>query len=331
MELNAGTTFICTEQDAGKRADIFLHERLDTLSRSALVKWISDGLLLLNDKPFKKNAVLNEGDRMTLVTLPEPEPETLEPEDIPLDIVYEDEELLVINKPKGLICHPGHGARHGTLVQGLLHHCRELSSVGGPMRPGLVHRLDKDTSGLLLAAKNDRSHLLLARQLEERTISRVYHALVWREMGDLEGTLDFPLGRHLQDPVRRAVRTGGKTAITHFSVLENYELAAYLEARLQTGRTHQIRVHFSHVGHPIVGDVPYGGGRDYLTKVTPIWRPHAARLIKLFPTQALHAHRLTFIHPMTGQPLTLESPLPEEMQAGIALLKEFGAQQKKKA
>ncbi len=323
MELTPGLTFHCDAQCSGMRVDLFLQERLETVSRSALQKWISDGLLLLNDQPFKKNAVIREGDRVTLVELPEPEPETLEPEDIPLDIVYEDEELLVINKPKGLICHPGHGARHGTLVQGLLHHCRALSTVGGPMRPGLVHRLDKDTSGLLLAAKNDRSHLLLARQLEERTVSRVYRALVWREMNDLEGTLDYPLGRHLQDPVRRAVREGGKTAITHFTVLENFEMAAYLEARLQTGRTHQIRVHFSHVGHPIIGDIPYGGGRDYLGKITPIWRPHASRLAKLFPTQALHAHKLSFIHPVSGKTLSLESPLPEEMVNGISLLREF--------
>ena len=278
----------------GERADQLLARVLDGLTRSAAQKLLDDGRVTANRKALKKNARPDEGTVLT-VDIPDPEPVDIVPQNIPLDVVYEDEDVIVVNKPVGLVVHPAPGHPDGTLVNALLWHCGDsLSGINGEKRPGIVHRIDRDTSGLIIAAKNDAAHLALAAQLEDHSLARVYECIVQGKLREDEGTIDAPIARHPVERKKMAVMQGGKRAVTHYSVLGRYDGYTYAQCRLETGRTHQIRVHMAHIGHPLLGDTVYGG-----------------RAVKLLAGQCLHARKLTFIHPRTGEPMTVECPLPD--------------------
>ncbi|HEY8964005.1 MAG TPA: RluA family pseudouridine synthase [Alphaproteobacteria bacterium] len=299
------------------RLDRALAVLLPDLSRARIQALIESGDVLIGGKALKASAKVVAGQSVSLVM---PEPEAAEPvaEDIPLDIVYEDDDLLVLNKPAGLVVHPAAGHQQGTLVNALLHHCADsLSGIGGVKRPGIVHRLDKDTSGLMMVAKNDFAHQHLAKQLADRTLSRTYHALVWGTPMPFKGTIDAPLARNPNNRFFMAVRNDGRQAVTHYTVLERYgDTASLVECKLETGRTHQIRVHMVHKKNPLIGDPLYGlqpsavGG--YLKRGG--YEGAQADLILGFPRQALHALKLSFIHPRTGNKVTLESELPNDFK-----------------
>ena len=298
--------FIVTADEAGGRLDAFVASHSD-LSRSAAVRLIESGHVTLNGKIADKKTTLAAGDLIAL-TLPEVAPYEVTAENIPLDIVYEDGDLLVINKPKGMVVHPAAGNEHGTLVHGLLYHCGDsLSGIGGVARPGIVHRIDKDTSGLLVVAKNDSAHRALSAQLEDHSLYREYRALCLGGFREDTGTVDAPIGRHPVDRKRMAVlrdNPHAKRAVTHYTVLARYGRYSELSLRLETGRTHQIRVHMASLGHPLMGDTVYGGGGTVFEK------KHAA----LLAGQALHAERISFIHPTSGERVTFSSPLPESFE-----------------
>jgi 23S rRNA pseudouridine1911/1915/1917 synthase len=296
----------------GERLDAFTASAVPELSRSRVAQLVDEGQVRLNGAVARKSERLTEGDTVDVV-IPPPTPSTVEPEDIPLDIVHEDADLLVIDKPAGLVVHPAPGHRTGTLVNALLHHVDDLSGIGGVRRPGIVHRLDKDTSGLLIVAKNDRAHRRLSAALKRRDIHRVYLAACWGHLDEDGLTVDAPVGRSRRDRKRMAVLEGGRRAVTHFRRLQRWEAADLVEATLETGRTHQIRVHLAHIGHPVVGDELYGAGGA--RGISGTARPWARDLERRVPRQFLHAHRLTFEHPTTGQSMALESPLPPSLAA----------------
>jgi len=285
-------------EDMGERVDKFLSRQLSDVSRSQIQQWIKAGHVTVNGASVKASYRLTAEDEVELVVPPLIRLQ-IAPEPIPLDIVYEDGDLLVVNKPRGMVVHPAPGHFSGTLVNALLHHCRDLSGINGVLRPGIVHRIDKDTSGLLVVAKHDQAHELLARQLAEHTVQREYVALVHGNMSVDRGTVDAPIGR---DPANRqrmaVVAKGGKPAITHFVVERRFGTYTLLRLRLETGRTHQIRVHMKYIGHPLVGDPKYGPRRTLAIN-----------------GQALHAAVLGFIHPRTEEQLVFEAPLPADMQA----------------
>jgi 23S rRNA pseudouridine1911/1915/1917 synthase len=294
----------------GARLDAFLAGRLSELSRSRVVQLIAEGRVLLNGRAAKKSERVVPGDVVEVV-VPPPVPSTVDPEDIPLDVVYEDAHLLVVSKPAGLVVHPAPGHRTGTLVNALLHHVEDLSGIGGVKRPGIVHRLDRDTSGLMLVAKHDQAHRRLAAALKRREIRRRYHVVAWGHLDQDRVTVDAPVGRSHRNRKRMAVMEGGRRAVTRFARLARWPAADLLEAELETGRTHQIRVHLAHIGHPVVGDAVYGaaGARG----ISGPDRPWAAELERRVPRQFLHAYRLTFMHPVTGQALELEAPWPPDL------------------
>ena len=297
VTLTAGT--------AGQRADQFLAAALDGLTRSAAQKLLEEGRVLRGGKALKKNDRLQPGDVLTLC-IPDPSPVEILPQEIPLDVVYEDGDVIVVNKPVGLVVHPAPGHPDGTLVNALLHHCGDtLSGINGALRPGIVHRIDRDTSGLIIAAKNDRAHLALAAQLQDHSLARVYEAVAVGSFREDSGTVDAPIGRHPVDRKRMAVepRTG-RPAVTHWSVLARYRGFTHVECRLETGRTHQIRVHLASIGHPLLGDTVYGSRKPW---------PGLAG-------QCLHARRLKFTHPSTGRPVELECPLPDWFQTVLRKL-----------
>ena len=265
------------------------------LSRSAAQRLLEEGLVTLLGKPVRKNYRCAAGDCFELV-LPEPEDLPLVPQDIPLDVVFEDSDVIVVNKPRGLVVHPAPGHPDGTLVNALLFHCGDsLSGVGGEKRPGIVHRIDKDTSGLLIAAKNDFAHRALSEQLKDRSLSRTYEAVVRGNLREDAGTVDRPIGRHPTDRKRMAIVPGGRPAVTHWQVLARYKGYTHVRCKLETGRTHQIRVHMASLGHPLLGDFTYG----------------APSPEKGLEGQGLHAGALQFIHPRSGEPVRLETELPD--------------------
>ncbi len=288
---------IWTADQTGERIDLALSRTIEGLSRSAAQKLCDSGLVTRNGQPVRKNERVTAGE-MFHVKQSEPEPIAAAPEDIPLNIVYEDGDVVVINKPKGMVVHPAAGHWNGTLVNALLHHCEgSLSGINGELRPGIVHRIDKDTSGLLIVAKNDFSHQKLAEQLQDHSLSRTYWCIVCGNLREDEGTVDAPIGRHPTDRKRMTVtQQNSRSAVTHYQVLARYGAYTLLRCRLETGRTHQIRVHMAHLGHPILGDMVYGRKKPELG----------------MGTQCLHAKELTFRHPRTGLPLTVSCPLPED-------------------
>lgn len=290
------------------RLDSFLAESLPELSRSGAQKLMESGDVLVNGKPVKKNYKTRLGDQIE-VTLPEPRVVDIQPEDIPLDILYEDQDVIVINKPKGLVVHPAPGHWSGTLVNALMFHCKDsLSGINGELRPGIVHRIDMDTSGLLIVAKNDFAHAALAEQLKDHSLSRIYEAVVVGNIRMDSGTINAPIGRHPVDRKRMAVtEKGSRPAVTHFEVLNRYQGYTHLRLRLETGRTHQIRVHLSWQNHPIVGDMVYGRGKELGLS-----------------SQCLHAKSLTFRHPRTGDPVTVTCELPDYFEQ---VLKKLGSPQ----
>ncbi len=293
----------------GERLDAFLARRGDSLSRSAAQKLIEEGNVLRNGTPGKKNDKLNPGDTVEY-TLPEPKNVDIQPVDIPLDIVYEDGDLLVINKPKGLVVHPAAGHQNDTLVNGLLYALGDdLSGINGELRPGIVHRIDKDTSGLLAVAKNDLAHTFLASQLKDHSMHRVYDAIVVGTMKEDSGTVDAPIGRHPTDRKKMCVtQRGGKPAVTHWEVVRRYRGYTHIRCKLETGRTHQIRVHMAHIGHPILGDMVYGRKKPELGQ----------------DSQCLHAGTLCFTHPRDGRPVMVFAPLPAYFQQVLEKLEKMG-------
>lgn len=302
---------VVEEQDGQKdRLDRYLAERLD-ISRSRLEQLIASGEVTVNGRAEKKRYQPKAGDRIR-VAVPPPEPSTALPEAIPIDIVYEDADLLVINKPAGLVVHPAPGHRSGTLVNALLHQVRDLSGIGGVLRPGIVHRLDRDTSGLMIVAKNDDAHRRLSADLKQRRIRRRYLAAAWGHLSQDEITVDAPIDRHPGDRKRMAVIEGGRRAVTHFRRLQRWRAADLISAELETGRTHQIRVHLLQLGHPVVGDVVYGAGRE--RGFSGPERAWAAALARRTSRQFLHAAHLDFVHPRTEVELSFEAPLPPDLQ-----------------
>ena len=288
-------SFPLTVSEAG-RADALVAAALEGVTRSAAQRWLEEGRITLNGAPLKKNARLAPGDTL-LISPPQPEAVELVAQDIPLDVVYEDDDVIVVNKPVGMVVHPAPGHPDGTLVNALLYHCGpSLSGINGVLRPGIVHRIDRDTSGLIIAAKNDRAHLSLSAQLEDHSLFRLYHAVVLGGFREESGTVDAPIGRHPADRKRMAVcRPGdGRPAVTHWQLVDSRGGYSHITCRLETGRTHQIRVHMAHAGHPLLGDPVYGPKKPF---------PGLAG-------QCLHAARLTFVHPATGERMTVEAPLP---------------------
>ncbi|HUF12788.1 MAG TPA: RluA family pseudouridine synthase [Longimicrobiales bacterium] len=301
-----------SEAEAGERLDAHVGARAGGLSRSRAAALIEAGEVTVNGRLAKKSSSVSAGD-VVRVRVPEPEASSVEAEDIPLRIVYEDEDVAVIDKPAGLVVHPAPGHRSGTLVNALLHHIDDLSGIGGVRRPGLVHRLDKDTSGLLLVAKHDEAHRKLSDALKRREIRRSYLAAAWGHLEQERMSVDAPIGRSRTDRKRMAIGEGGRRALTHFRRLERWLAADLLEARLETGRTHQIRVHLLSIGHPIVGDRVYGGGAA--RGVSGPHRAWASELERRTPRQFLHAWRLGFVHPRSGEKMDFRSPLPEDLEA----------------
>ncbi|MDQ3557538.1 MAG: RluA family pseudouridine synthase [Gemmatimonadota bacterium] len=299
--------------DADARLDSYLAERLE-VSRSRAAQWIEDGRVRVNGATPRKRDRPRQGDRIE-VAVPAPTPSPMQAEPLPLDVVYQDADLLVVNKPPGLVVHPAPGHLSGTLVNALLHAVGDLSGIGGVLRPGIVHRLDRDTSGLLVVAKHDESHRRLADALRRREVRRVYLALAWGHLAADTLTVDAPIARHPTDRKRMAVVPGGRRAVTRFRRLERWRAADLLQAELETGRTHQIRVHLLHVGHPVVGDLTYGAGRE--RGFSGGERGWAAQLAGRTPRHFLHAARLSFQHPRSGEPMHFEAPLPPDLQTTV--------------
>ena len=297
---------ILTADLSGERLDGFLSRVLPELSRSAAQKLLEQGLVLRNGKPGKKNDRLEAGDEIS-VTLPEPKPLDVPATKMELDIVYEDEDVLVINKPKGLVVHPAAGHQEDTLVNGLLYAKGDsLSGINGILRPGIVHRIDKDTSGLLAIAKNDLAHTVLASQLKDHTMARTYEAIVCGNLKEDSGTVDAPIGRHPSDRKKMCVTArNSKNAVTHWEVVDRYPGYTHVRCRLETGRTHQIRVHMAHIGHPILGDTVYGHKKPELGQ----------------DSQVLHAGVLCFTHPRDGHPVIVAADLPEYFREVLEKLK----------
>ena len=292
-------------ENTGRRLDQFIAEELDAMSRNAVQKLIEQAHVLVNQKPAKANYKLRQGDLIS-VFVPEPENMAIEPEPIPLDIAYEDTELIVINKPRGMVVHPAPGHYSGTLVNALLHHCgKSLSGINGVIRPGIVHRIDKDTSGLLVAAKTNTAHNALAEQLATHSMARVYDAIVLHNIKKDEGTVDKPLARSPKDRKKIAIVEGGRRAVTHYTVQERFGSYTYIKAQLETGRTHQIRVHMASLGHPLLGDQVYGPEKQPLSVAG----------------QMLHAGLLGFRHPVTNATMEFTAPLPEDFASILEKLR----------
>ncbi|ANE47390.1 pseudouridine synthase [Paenibacillus swuensis] len=297
--------WIAEAGDSGERIDKFVTESAEEdMSRSQVQLWIREGHVKVNGKPVKPNYKISEGDSI-IFSMPEPTGVDIVAEDIPLNIMFEDQDVIVINKQRGLVVHPAPGHTSGTVVNALMHHCKDLSGINGELRPGIVHRIDKDTSGLIMAAKNDKAHVSLAKQLKDHSVTRKYVAIVQGNIAHDHGTIDAPIGRDTTDrKLFTVTEHNSKHAVTHFLVLERYGDYTVVELKLETGRTHQIRVHMKFIGHPIVGDPMYARNKGISME-----------------GQALHAAVLGFVHPRTGEYLEFEAPMPEEMQEVLQRIK----------
>lgn len=289
-------TYTIEAEQKGERIDKVLATLNADWSRTQVTAWVKEGIVVVNDAPVKANYKVKEGDVIT-VTVPEVEELDIVAEDLHLEIVYEDADVLVVNKPRGMVVHPAPGHLSGTLVNGLMYHCKDLSGINGVMRPGIVHRIDKDTSGLLMVAKTDKAHESLVNQLVNKTVTRKYTALVHGHIPHDKGTIDAPIGRDSKDRQKQAVVDNGKHAVTHFQVIERFGQFTLIECRLETGRTHQIRVHMNYIGYPLAGDPKYGPKKTID-----------------FNGQVLHAGVLGFEHPVTGEYLEFEAPLPDDFK-----------------
>ncbi|TCW57190.1 ribosomal large subunit pseudouridine synthase D [Bacillus thuringiensis] len=290
------------EEQKSERIDKFVAEINSEWSRSQVQQWIKDGVVTVNGKSVKVNYKVKENDEIT-VTIPDPEELDIQAEDMNLEIYYEDADVLVVNKPRGMVVHPAPGHTSGTLVNGLMHHCTDLSGINGVMRPGIVHRIDKDTSGLLMVAKNDVAHESLVNQLVAKTVTRRYKAIVHGVIPHDKGTIDAPIGRDKKERQSMTVDENGKNAVTHFQVLERFKDFTLVECRLETGRTHQIRVHMKYIGYPLAGDPKYGPKKTLDMN-----------------GQALHAGILGFDHPRTGEYIQFEAPIPEVFEDALNIL-----------
>ena len=307
---------IYTVEASSVRLDVFLTQKQPELSRSHVQKLVADGNALVNDTVRKANYKLREGERVSLL-VPEPEAVEIKAEDIPLDVLYEDEDIIVVNKARGMVVHPASGVNSGTLVNALLFHCRDLSGINGEIRPGIVHRLDKDTSGVMVCAKNDKAHIDLAEQIRTKSAHRSYWAIVHGNIKEEAGIIKGDIGRHPTDRKKMAiVRENGKPAVTHFKVLERFGEYTLVECKLETGRTHQIRVHMASIGHPLVNDPKYGPKK-----------PSPFSIVG----QALHSLTLTLRHPGSGEEMTFTAPVPEDMNRILTGLRDKLAKDRKKA
>ncbi len=315
-------TLTVPEDKEKERLDKFLTHQLPSVTRAKLKNLIDDDKVLVNGKPTKAGHLIRPGEEV-VVHFPVVMPTTVEAEEIPLEIVFEDAHLIVVNKPAGMVVHPACGNFRGTLVNALLAHCNKLSSVGGETRPGLVHRLDKDTSGLLVVAKDDVTHVGLARQLADRKMEREYHAIVWGHPRQPRGTVEAALQRNPKDRLRMMIHPDGKHAVTHYIVLEKFLLTSYLQLNLETGRTHQIRVHLASLGHPVFADATYGGRSRQLAGLNHDNTRLGLHLLKICTRQMLHARTLAFLHPVTQELLRFSSALPEDMAGLLQELRQF--------
>ena len=290
--------YIITENEKGKRLDAYIATKNENITRTSAQRMIEEGNILVNGKKQKVAYKINIDDVVTVV--PEEIKEiSIEAEDIPIDVIYEDKDIIVVNKPKGMVVHPANGNYNGTLVNAIMGMCKEtLSGIGGELRPGIVHRLDKDTSGLLIIAKNDKAHVKMSDQIKNHEVKKTYIALVRGVIKENEATIDMPIGRSTSDRKKMAVNKEGKNAITHIKVIKRYDKYTLLQVTIETGRTHQIRVHLSYIGYPIIGDTTYSNGKNKFGVVG----------------QCLHAKSLEFKHPITGKEMKLEAPLPEYFQ-----------------
>ena len=286
---------IKVENSENMRLDAYIASKQTDLSRSNIQKLIENGEILVNNSKKKMSYKVQEGD-VVQINVPEAREANIKPENIPIDIVYQDNDIIVVNKPKGLVVHPANGNPDGTLVNAIMAICKDgLSGIGGELRPGIVHRLDKDTSGLLIVAKNDKAHRIMSEQIKNRKVRKIYIALVKGVVAEKEATIDMPIGRSTKDRKKMAVRKDGKEAVTHFKVLKRYQNYTLLEVKIDTGRTHQIRVHMAEIGHPVVGDEVYSNGKNEFN----------------IHGQMLHSTSLDFTHPTTGKKLHFEAPLPK--------------------
>jgi 23S rRNA pseudouridine1911/1915/1917 synthase len=303
-----------------ERIDRYLSEDRGITTRAQVQRLLRSGNILVDGRQVKPSYRTHGGETVS-VKIPDPVPAYMVAQSIPLDIIYEDRHLLVVNKPAGMVVHPGSGVREGTLANALLAHCKDLSGIGGVVRPGIVHRLDKGTSGLMVVAKDDRTHLALSEALKARQVKRVYQAVVWGIPQDT-GKIETLIGRSFKDRKKMAVlRRSGRQAVTSFRVVERFEFAAGLEVKLQTGRTHQIRVHLAHIGHPVFGDPTYGGRRRKYGTLAASEMKKARELLKLIDRQALHAARLSFHHPHTGRSMDFRADEPEDMKRLLSTMR----------
>lgn len=310
MTESQSKSFVVAAERAGQRLDRYLAAECPGISRSQLKHLIEAGKVTVAGRAVKPSHALRGGERVAL-TIPPPEVPVLVPQDIPLNILYEDADLLVLDKPAELVVHLGAGVKEGTLVNALLHHCRDLSGIGGVARPGIVHRLDKGTSGLLVVAKNDRAHQGLSAQFQSRRVAKTYLAFVWGSPRDASGKIDVPLGRSERD--RKRIASHGRKlrpAVTRYRVLKRWPAIALLELKPETGRTHQLRVHLAELGHPIVGDPTYGRRHLKASELSP----ELTAILKETPFQLLHAWRLSFEHPVSGKEMSFEAPMRAEME-----------------
>jgi 23S rRNA pseudouridine1911/1915/1917 synthase len=303
-----------------ERLDVFLTNHVENATRNKVQRAITNGSVLVNGKTIRPSHLVAPGEIIHVI-LPKSPPQEAVPEDIPLDIMYEDDALLVVNKPAGMVTHPAYSNYSGTLVNALLYHCNQLSTLNDATRPGIVHRLDKDTSGLMVIAKTDEAHAKLAQQFAQRTISREYWAIVWGTFDQQHGVIETLLGRSKSDRKKMAVVKDGKHAVTEYAVLKQFSYLSLVRLKLRTGRTHQIRVHLAHINHPVFGDPTYNGRHIVAGPGTPKQKAEVQRLLKLMPRQALHAKTIGFIHPVTGEHMEFDSKLPGDMTGILNLLR----------